>query len=42
MHKAVIGRVDAKKLLSRWRQSNYSTEMYVDVTANLKLYRKYF
>ena len=25
MHKAVTGRVEAKKLLSRWRQSTYST-----------------
>ena len=31
-HKEVTGRVEAKKLLSRWRQSNYSN-MLVDYTS---------
>ena len=36
-HKAVIGRVKAKKLLSRRRQSNYSLSMYAYASVGIKI-----
>ena len=39
MHKAVTGRVEAKKLLSRQRQSNYRDTLHV-ISFNLKKEKK--
>ena len=41
-HKAVTGRVEAKKLLSRWRQSNYSRSTYLTKSKTMCLPWKYF